>query len=197
MTKKEFQKLDASIESFIFLKEASEKYWEKVSLEFCSGYQIQEGSRWKKGLTAEELLDFQHTLGFEFPLVLKNYYSVMNGLDNPGIYNNGKDAIEYGPTFYTYPEDIAQIKAMIQSVWNAYSITPETGKTIPDIFPYYIHRFLILNQDMPVLSMHGDDVLYWSENLCKGIAVDVFPPLHSKSKVELDPSDFWYQKINP
>lgn len=55
MTPSEYRQLDNSIESFKRIKQQSEKLWEKVELEECWGYQIQEGSKWKKGLTEEEL----------------------------------------------------------------------------------------------------------------------------------------------
>jgi hypothetical protein len=89
MTKKEYKNLDCSISSFQFIKNESERFWEQVDLEICWGFQIQEGSKWKKGLSELQLEDFQKQLGITFPESLKNYYRTMNGLDKPGIDNNG------------------------------------------------------------------------------------------------------------
>ena len=111
MNLSEYCQLDNKIESFNSIKQQSEKLWEKIELEKCWGFQIQEGSKWKKGLTKEELLDFESQLGFQFPDPLKNFLKTMNGLDRPGINNTGNEKdTEYGPTFYSYPEDIGIIK---------------------------------------------------------------------------------------
>jgi len=48
MKKRQFKKLDNSISSFQWIKKKSEKYWQKVDLMECWGFQIQEGSKWKK-----------------------------------------------------------------------------------------------------------------------------------------------------
>jgi hypothetical protein len=67
MTKKKYKDLDCSLSSFQFLKEESEKYWEQIDLDLCWGFQIQEGSKWKKGLTEHQLDDFQRNLQISFP----------------------------------------------------------------------------------------------------------------------------------
>ena len=111
MTKARYHKLDNSVSSFEFIKQQSEQYWEHIELKICWGFQIQEGSKWKKGLSEQQLLDFQRELGMTFPESLKNFYRTMNGLDKPGINNNGgEEETEYGPTFYSYPDDISAIK---------------------------------------------------------------------------------------
>lgn len=62
------------------IKKESEKYWEQINLDLCWRFQIQEGSKWKKGLSEFQLEDFQKQLGIIFPESLKNYYHTMNGL---------------------------------------------------------------------------------------------------------------------
>ena len=172
MTKKEYKNLDCSISSFQFIKKESEKCWEQIDLERCWGFQIQEGSKWKKGLTEPELDDFQKLLKFSFPESLKNFYRTMNGLDKLGINNNGgKEEIEFGATFYSYPDDINRIKSQIEWVMEANCVTNEIihKQNAASIFPYYIHRFLIIDNEEIALSMWGRDIIFWAENLSKSI----------------------------
>ena len=114
MEKSAYHRLDDSIESFVLIKQLSKKYWESVELEECWGFQIQAGSKWKKGLSEIELKEFEIQIGFQFPKPLKNFFRTMNGLDKPGLNNNGNQGeIEYGPTFYFFPDDIERIKSQI------------------------------------------------------------------------------------
>jgi SMI1 / KNR4 family (SUKH-1) len=74
---------------FIKLKEATERYWLKAGYTDCRGVQVQEGSKWKKGLTDAELKVFEAAMGIAFPDTLRNFYKTMNGLDRPGMdFNN-------------------------------------------------------------------------------------------------------------
>lgn len=195
----ELNNLDNSISSFEFLKKKSEEYWETSELILCWGFQIQQKSKWKKGLTESELNDFQNKIGFEFPESLKNYFRTMNGLDKPGInINNREEEVEFGKTFYSYPEDIKLIKSEIEWVLDKNNVTKNDVeyKIAPNIFPYYGHRFLILDNQQPVLSMHGADIIYWAENLCRGIAQDIFEFNHNKiKKNKLNETGFWNTKV--
>ena len=195
----ELNDLDNSISSFEFLKKKSEKYWETSELILCWGFQVQQKSKWKKGLTESELVDFQDKIGFEFSESLKNYFRTMNGLDKPGIdINNGEDEIEFGKIFYSYPEDIELIKSEIEWIFedNRVSKNDIKSKMVPNIFPYYGNRFLILDNQQPILSMRGQDIIYWAENLCKGIAQDIFEFNHDKiKKKKLNETEFWNNKV--
>lgn len=197
MKKRQLKKLDHSISSFQRIKKESEKYWEKVDLIECWGFQIQEGSKWKKGLSEPELEDFQQQLNITFPESLKNYYRTMNGLDKPGIDNNGGEGeIDFGPVFYSYPDDIPIIKSTIEWVMEANQVTKEMIKdqNVPSIFPYLGHRFLILDDDEAVLSMYGNDIILWGDNLSMGIAQDIFLFSYTRPK-KIDTHSFWNKKI--
>jgi hypothetical protein len=198
MKKSEYHRLHDSIESFVLIKQLSEKNWEKVELQECWGYQIQEGSKWKKGLTGVELLDFENQMGFQFPKPLKNYFRTMNGLDKPGINNTGIEMdIAYGPTFYSYPEDVERIKEQINWILedNKVSESDISSGKVSYILPYLGRRFLICDKNQNVLSMHGNDIIYWAANLSQGIAKDIFgyyqtPPTHYPE------ISFWNNKIS-
>ncbi|WP_379968156.1 SMI1/KNR4 family protein [Epilithonimonas sp. UC225_85] len=179
MTKKEYNKLDNSLESFELIKQKSEAHWLKKELDVCWGYQIQKGTTWRKGLSEKELEDFQNLINIKFPQSLKNFYLTMNGLDKLGInVNGGEEKPTFYPTFYSYPEDIAIIKEQIEI---AFSYNSQELAKNTKIFPYFGHRFLDFTENEKVLSIYYDDIIYWSENLAKGIAKDIFPTLASAS----------------
>ncbi len=197
MKKRQFKKLDNSISSFQLIKKESEKYWKKVDLQICWGLQIQEGSKWKKGLSETELEDFQRQLNITFPESLKNYYRTMNGLDRPGIDNNGGyGEVDFGPTFYSYPDDIPIIKSRIEWTMEDNNVTEDIIKNqnVPPIMPYLGHRFLILDSEEAVLSMFGSDIICWGDNLSKGIAQDIFLFFNIRT-TKIDANSFWNKKI--
>lgn len=198
MTNKTFNTLDCSVLSFQLIKKESEKYWEQVELDICWGFQIQKDSKWKIGLTETQLEDFQQKLGLTFPESLKNYYRTMNGLDTLGINNNGGEGeIEFGATFYSYPDDIDKIKSQIAWVMKENQVTDATinPQNVPPIIPYVGHRFLVLDKEEAVLSMYGNDIIFWAENLSKGLASDIFP-IHSAIDMKnKNMNSFWNKRI--
>jgi hypothetical protein len=197
MKKMEYNKLDNSLASFEFIKQKSEKYWESIDLEICWGFQIQEGSKWKEGLSEGQINDFQNDLKIQFPESLKNYFRTMNGLDKPGINNNGGEhETEYGPIFYSYPEDVEKIKSQIEWILQENHAENDNSMLhIPTIFPFLGHRFLILDEEEIVLSMFGTDIIYWAENLSKGVASDIFTYHPKMSLKKVNTKSFWNMKV--
>ncbi len=49
------------------------------------GFQFQKSTKWRKGLTEDELAAFENDWELEFSPILKDYYRNMNGVDKPGI----------------------------------------------------------------------------------------------------------------
>lgn len=193
MTRFQYRELDNSLVSFELIKRESEKYWESIELELYWGYQIQQGSRWKQGLTEQQLADFQQQVGIQFSESLKNYYRTMNGLDKPGLDTcGGEGEVEFGPTFYSYPEDVARIKDYIAWVSEDNHVAKEAANSlVPAVFPYYAHRFLILDEEEKVLSMRGSDIIFWAENLSKGIANDIFSFRSRVNSKKVNKNSFW------
>ncbi|MDH5599205.1 MAG: SMI1/KNR4 family protein [Cyclobacteriaceae bacterium] len=170
---------DNSIEFFKDLKSKSEEYWKTIELnEDIYGFQTQKGTLWNKGLTEEQIDSFETELGIKFPEGLKNYYRVMNGVNLPAIniYGNSGEKSTYTNNFYSYPEDVAIIKEKIQWIYESNHLTVEelNEKGIARIFPVFGHRFLLLDGKGLVLSMYGDDIIYWTDNISKLLAIEIF-----------------------
>jgi hypothetical protein len=122
----------------------------------------------------------------------------MNGLDKLGLNNNGgKSEINFGPTFYSYPDDIEKIKSQIDWILEDNAVTKEVtiNSTVPAIFPYLGHRFLILDDEELVISMYGTDIIFWADNLSKGIARDIFPCHPKIDSEKINTNSFWNKKV--
>ena len=199
MTVEEINKIDTSTSSFEYIKTLSEQEWKNVTLDECWGFQIQKNSIWNDGLSEKELNDFQKQIGLEFPESLRNFYKTMNGLNKSGINVSGDLKNEnptYRSTFYSYPDDLELIKEQINWILDSNEISIqdiEKGRA-PFIFPYFGHRFLIVDSNEQVLSMYGDDIIPWADNLSKGILKDILELNDGELKIdEFKPIKFWLE----
>lgn len=171
---------DNSIKFFKELKVKSEGYWRTVELDSdIFGFQTQKNTKWNTGLTEKQIDLFEHELKIKFPDGLKNYYRVMNGVDLPAIniYGNSGQAPTYSNNFYSYPDDLALIKKKINWIYKSNKITKEelTLKVISQIFPVSGHRFVLVDiKEELVLSMYGDDIIYWTDNISKLLVTEIF-----------------------
>lgn len=143
------------------------------------GFQIQQGSVWRPGLDDAALAAFEKELGFLFPVPLCNFYKTMNGLTLPGInfYGNNGDLPTSTSLFYSYPDDIQLIRRQIDWIYEATSVSEQEiiNAGISGIFPVYGHRFMLIDHpDNPILSMYGDDIIYWADNISKLLANEIF-----------------------
>ena len=84
------------IKDFIRIKKLTENHWGNIELnEMVYGFQTQKGTKWKTGLSEDQIAEFENIMGFEFPEILKDYYTVMNGVDNKQINLFGNSGQEY------------------------------------------------------------------------------------------------------
>jgi hypothetical protein len=181
---------DDSISFFEKIKLLSERYWKETTPnKNLYGFQIQQNSKWKNGLSEHELAEFEKTMSFNFPLPLRNFYKTMNGLTKPGINIGGNDGSipVFSPVFYSFPDDLAVIKESIELVCEENSIRiADLGMlTRSRIFPIFLHRFMLVDEPgNPILSMYGTDKIYWAENISKLLANEIFDDISNVSDFE-------------
>ncbi len=137
-------------EFMIWFKFQSEKHFETIELEKdIAGLQHQKGTKWKEGLSTQELIDFQNQLGFQFPEELVEFYKTMNGTDLKGVnvYAERGLSYHYAPVYFSYPEDLPKIKELIQEILEVKGLTIEQmkEKNIPFIFPINDFYFMIFD----------------------------------------------------
>ena len=159
------------IKDFIRIKKISEKYWKNITLNNNTyGFQIQRGTKWNDGLSENQLIEFQNNMGFEFPEMLKDYYTVMNGVDKEQINVFGNSGVQYSYSkiLYSFPNDINIINDLIQWIYKANKINEQDliKNNISRIFPIFSHRFMLVDhKEHFILSMHGNDIILFAYNI--------------------------------
>jgi hypothetical protein len=174
---------DDSLKCFEKLKQVTNKSWRRIEIvDNCYGLQMQSRTKWRNGLSETTLAEFEKAMGYTFPTPLKNYYLTMNGLDTPGIDVQGShgDPPRYGAIYYSYPDDLDKIKETIEWVLDANHVALEDlPAKASRIFPVKGHRFLLIDDPkLRVLSMHGDDIIYWSNGVSGLLIREEFPGLY-------------------
>jgi len=171
---------DDSISFFETVKNESEKFWVDTSPnKGIYGFQIQQDTKWRQGLSDTELQEFENYLGVSFPTPLRNFYKTMNGLTKQGVnlYGNDGTPPAFRSVFYSYPDDIQLIQEQVDWIYDATSVKKEDLENleVSRIFPVYGHRFMLIDMpSTPILSMYGDDIIYYAENLSKLLANEIF-----------------------
>jgi hypothetical protein len=100
---------DDSLSFFETIKKESEIFWNDTNPNKSNyGFQIQQDTKWREGLTDTELQEFENSFGFSFPTPLLNFYKTMNGSTKQGINIYGNDGTPHAfrSVFYSYPDDI-------------------------------------------------------------------------------------------
>ncbi|MDF3079419.1 MAG: hypothetical protein K0S09_3308 [Sphingobacteriaceae bacterium] len=171
---------DDSLSFFETIKKESEIFWADINPnKSIYGFQIQQGTKWREGLTDTELNEFENSFGFSLPTPLLNFYKTMNGLTKQGINIYGNDGTPHAfrSVFYSYPEDTVLIQEQIDWIYEATSVKKQDLENlgVSRIFPVYGHRFMLIDiPDNPILSMYGDDIIYYADNLSKLLANEIF-----------------------
>ena len=159
------------IDEFLKIKELTENYWNNIELKKGTyGFQVQKGTRWKNGLSKNEINEFENIMGFKFPEILEDYYTVMNGVDREqvNVYGNSGESYSYFQNIYSYPDDIETIKKLIKWIYEENKVNENEmkNKNISKIFPVFYHRFMLIDhKEHPILSMYGNDIIVWANNI--------------------------------
>lgn len=138
------------------------------------------GVEFENGLTCKELQTIKNIYGVIFPNSLKLF--LMNQLPvSKGFYNWRNftkeniafitKAIEY-PIRYieNYPDEVYWCDDWGDEPKNVNIFAKEVKKRIlnaPKVVPIYEHRYMpmVKNENPPILSIHGIDVIYYGQNL--------------------------------
>lgn len=196
---------DNSIQYFQAIKDLSESYWTNKELrKDIYGFQIQKNSKWNKCLSENQILEFENEVRMTFPSSLKNFYKVMNGLDKKGIniYGHDGNAPAFRPVFYSYPDDLQEIKEVTKWVLESNNVSNEAIESgaVPKIFPIMGHRFMVLDDNLTILSMYGSDIIPWAENISKLIAMEIFEGIENgmefdnqEEQIRISKIRFWLE----
>ncbi|MEZ4673995.1 MAG: SMI1/KNR4 family protein [Caldilineaceae bacterium] len=165
---------------FPWFRRVSEQSWEHMVPGPSYGYQIQQGTRWLPGLSETEIEAYELEMGFRFPPIYRAFLRHMNGTDKPAVNVYGYSGLDYayGPGFYAYPRNLDKVREMINWIYEDNGLTHERVEQegIPRFMPIIAHRCLIVDRCArhPVLSMYGNDVVFWSTCLQRFLASHLF-----------------------
>ena len=159
------------------------------------------------GLTYEEITKIEEIYKIKFPDSLKEFFMVALPISN-GFYNWRNfeyDNINYIKHMIKKPiEDIDDLAEEVY--WcDEWGEKPEDKKLIaknvrerlknaPKLLPIYIHRYMpmILDDNPPIVSIHGIDIIYYGESLKDYIQIE----FGKKNQKDIDfqsiiPIPFW------
>lgn len=151
-------------------KRATEDNWSRALLDpDVAGFQFQRGTRWRPGLTKEEITDYEKTLGCHFPKDLQTFLQSMNGTDLPTInIYAGTERPRESLGVYSYPRDLEFIRWRMENAGRnrkevsadlakqGFGLPPEAG-----LVPFYEHWYVVCTADPEssvVLSIVVDSV---------------------------------------
>ena len=209
-----------NIKDFMFwFKEQSEKHFATLELDKDAyGLQHQRGTKWRPGLTDEELTRFQQELGFNFPEELIAFYRTMNGTDLPGvnIYGDSGEPKLYAPIYFSFPDHLAIIKQLIDERIRLTGLTKEQLEAdgVPNIFPIIDYYYIVIDEKTnPIyylsIAYHNHDINqpyvygeHYADTLQSWLIKDVFHQTEHISDVIEFPdrertANFWTTKNEP
>lgn len=157
-------------------KAITELLWEhRILYEHgVSGFQIQPGTKWNKGIEKEGIDDLELSFGFQFPFEYRSMLMSINGFDRPGVDCYDKEWI-YSIKCYTYPDDISYVRGFITELNDnikyvrlALRELNLSNSKIKGFIPIYSHRALVVLEDLtktPVISAVYDDIVLYGSSL--------------------------------
>jgi hypothetical protein len=205
-------------EFMLWFKNQSEMFFSTLELDKeAYGLQHQQGTKWRKGLTDIEILDFQKEIGFDFPEILIEFYKNMNGTDIPGVNVYGDTSeYHYEEMYFSYPEHLPKIKMQINELLEIKGLTFEKMKenNVPFVFPICAFYFMVIDfnnnpiyflspaykRDINRSHVHGS---LWTDSLQSWLIKNSFSQCDYVSDLEEFPNrkreiNYWdSSKVNP
>jgi hypothetical protein len=161
-----------TIEYLREFKRVAEQKWELTKLNpLLYGFQFQSGTRWNPGLSAQEIFEYEQSVGITFPFDLRTFFGELNGTDLPtiNVYGNSGVPLATSIGVYSFPRDIERVRDRIADVEENRSeinadLSAQGFGLLPDdakLMPIYGHRYVVCTPDRAssvVLSVVVRDV---------------------------------------
>lgn len=158
-------------------KKLSEEKFKSLTLKNVFGFQIQKDTKWNDGLSNREIKALEIQFGFKFPVDYVEMLKVFNGFQTLqiSIDPEGNISNQYDGRCYQYPVHfektnwlIDEANQYIEYVIGALEQSGFDSIEIDGFVPLFGHRVLVVLKDKtksPVLSIWGDDIIVYGENL--------------------------------
>jgi hypothetical protein len=160
-------------------KRRTEDYWRQTPINpTLYGFQFQQGTRWNRGLSEEEVGEYEKVLGVRFPDDFEKLLKLMNGTDLPtlNVYGYSGEPPRQSVGVFSYPRDLGEVERRIKDVEvyrdQLITIMAEQGfELAPEdsLVPIYVHRYVVCASDSvssAVLSItDGMDAIVYGNSL--------------------------------
>jgi len=161
-------------------KQATEANWRVKSIDPAMyGFQFQQGTRWRPGLSNEGIEEFETSLGVLFPVDFKAFLREMNGTDLPtlNVYGSCGEPHRYSVGVYSYPRDAEAVKQRIKDIDTsrteiASDLAAQGFELLPEanLVPVFAHRYIVCSSNLDssvVLSIiaHATDAIVYANSL--------------------------------
>jgi hypothetical protein len=160
-----------------YLIEDTELRWEEKKLELhpdLFGSRTTQGTKWREGLSDEQIEAYEKELGFEFPNDVIMLLAYANGWDRKETIVHGEEVAGEITGFYSYPQDLAEVKERIadikkdlESAFEPLGYDKELWENV-NFLPIYQHRYVVCTPDpdvSAVISYHPGDAIIYGDNL--------------------------------
>ena len=162
----------------IEFKSKTEARWQNCQINHgIYGFQFQRGTRWNSGLSDQGILDYERSLGVQFPNDFKRMLRAMNGTDisTLNVYGMCGEPHRNSVGVYSFPRDLSIVNERIKEVQKDFSaimsVLVEQGFELErnaSLVPIYGHRYVVCGSDFnqsPVLSIVGTDAIVYGTSL--------------------------------
>lgn len=166
-----------------------------------------QGVEFEAGLTYDEIIKIEKIYGIQFPKSLKEF--LMEGLPVSNAFYNWRnvehDNINFIKKIITLPietvdelaEEVCWCDDWGEKPENEMDIAEkvrEKLKNAPKLLPIYAHRYMpmLLDEQIPVVSVHNTDIIYYGENLVDYFQVEF--GLKNQNEIcfeKIKPIPFW------
>ena len=178
------------------LKEETEAYWENPNMySDVSGYQFQPGTKWKPGLSKEQIQELEEEINFNLSNEIKEYLSVMNGVDREGVnLFAGNRGLNYAAIIYSFPRDIKGITDDIEKVIADSSLNRENLTDQMMVFPLMHNKYILNDESGTVISMHPGDNVQYSDSIEQYLREVCLGQKHVTSSKDVnDNAQVWFE----
>ncbi|HTU33167.1 MAG TPA: SMI1/KNR4 family protein [Candidatus Acidoferrum sp.] len=172
-------------------KQATEAKWRVRSIDPTKyGFQFQPGTRWRAGLTEEEIKNFEEALAVPFPVDFRAFLREMNGTDLPtlNVYGSCGEPRRYSVGVYSYPQDIELVKQRIEDIGSsrpgiASDLAGQGFELLSEanLVPVFAHRYIVCSSNVDssvVLSIvvHATDAIVYADSLREYLEKEFLEP---------------------
>jgi hypothetical protein len=146
------------------------------------GFQFQRGTRWRPGLSADELAAYEAALGLRLPDDARLFFRTLNGTDRPTVDVAPEAVDREGHGVYSYPHDLDFVRSIVADLREDWpEVSAELGLADGAFgWPVFGHRSIVCSEDPKdsrVASIVTGDSIIFAPSLREWLELEFFRQL--------------------